>query len=117
MAADAGAPAGGAVFQRPTSLLPQEFAVPIRDTVDGGVIPNLSWAAVETLTHTWTSKQLGSGGFGEVFKGGYWLSARASGTVLPRIDAVRPRLDTASCFECRMSCARWYHVIATHTHP
>ena len=70
MAADAGAPAAsGTVMQRPASVLPQAVAVAIRDTVDGGVIPNVSWAVVEALTHTWTSKKLGTGGFGDVFKG------------------------------------------------
>ncbi len=70
MAADAGVPAGAAL-QRPAGWLPQAVAVAIRDTVDGGVIPNVSWAVVEALTHTWTSKQLGTGGFGDVFKGRY----------------------------------------------
>ena len=58
-----------AADDRLAGLLPQDVAVAIRDTVDGGVIPNLTWAVVEALTHMWTSQQLGSGGFGDVFKG------------------------------------------------
>ncbi len=53
----------------PAADLPRDAAVSIRDTVDGGPVPNLSWAVVESMTHKWTTKQLGEGGFGEVFKG------------------------------------------------
>jgi hypothetical protein len=67
MASAAGAPAAVAP-PRPAALRPDE-AVAIRDTVDGGAIPNLSYQTVEQMTHMWTTKQLGSGGFGEVFKG------------------------------------------------
>jgi hypothetical protein len=69
-------------FRRPVGL-PQAVAVAIRDTVDGGVIPNVSWAVVEALTHTWTSKQLGTGGFGDVFKG-----ENTRGTVMFRVSYV-----------------------------
>jgi hypothetical protein len=64
MSAAGGAPAA----LRPVDL-PQDAAVAIRNTVDGGPIPNLTWAVVESLTHTRTTKRLGEGGFGEVFKG------------------------------------------------
>ena len=67
-----------AADDRRAGLLPQDVAVAIRDTVDGGVIPNLTWAVVETLTHMWTSQQLGSGGFGNVFKGRFYLLHRGT---------------------------------------
>ncbi len=71
MSASASAAAGGAPAAFPPTVLPQDVAVAIRDTVDGGTIPNLPWAVVKSLTHTWQTKRLGEGGFGEVFKGTY----------------------------------------------
>ena len=61
--------AGGAPASLRPAELPHDSAETIRDTVDGGPIPNLKWVVVESLTHAWTTKRLGEGGFGEVFKG------------------------------------------------
>ena len=64
------AAAGGAPLAPVRAVgLPQAEAEAIRDTVDGKPIPNLEWAVVETLTCQWTTAKLGSGGFGDVFKG------------------------------------------------
>jgi hypothetical protein len=87
------APSAGpaAYAYAPVALRPDEAAA-IRDTVDGGAIPNLSYQTVEQMTRRWTTKQLGSGGFGEVFKGmmryqlalqcNFFLFARSVGVCL-----------------------------------
>ncbi len=49
--------------------LPRDVAHAIRDTADGAHVPNLPWAVVESLTHMWQVPKIGSGGFGEVYKG------------------------------------------------
>ena len=94
-----GAPPAGL---RPAELL-QDTAAAIRDTVDGGPIPNLTWAVVESLTHTRTTKQLGEGGFGEVYKG--------TGSSAGPSTLVCHMLPTSLCGVCVriIICAKWVH--------
>jgi hypothetical protein len=81
--------AGGAPAALRPADLPHDTAAAIRDTVDGGPIPNLTWAVAESLTHTRTTKKIGEGGFGEVFKG--------TGVILPVLSVAFSKRSLLVC--------------------